>query len=153
VCCSQDASDVEDKGNDLKDSPAIGKLPLNGGSVTDYKKVFNEKAPLRLEGSKIVRFEDGSKKQELNYENGKKNGVFQRWYSNGQLEKKGSYKDDRFDGFFEAWNEEGVRKWTGFYRDGKQHGEWTLFDKSGNPMPAIYFKDGIETTHDLPAFR
>ena len=120
---------------------------------TDFNVALKNKMPIRLEGSRVFRFEDGTKKQVLNYTDGKKNGVFKRWYSNGQLEKRGSYKDDRFDGFLEAWNEEGVRKWTGFYRDGKQHGEWILFDKSGNPMPAIYFKHGIETTHELPAFR
>ena len=149
--------DAEDKSNDSKlegeGSPANGKFILNEGTVTEHKKIFIERTPVRLEGPIIERFEDGTNKQVLNYTDGKKNGVFQRWFSNGQLEKRGRYKDDRFDGFFEAWNEEGVRKWTGFYRDGKQHGEWILFDKSGNPMPAIYFKDGIETTHELPAFR
>ena len=157
LSCSQDVPEVEDKGNNLKledeESPASGKFILNEGEVTEHKKIFNKKTPIRLEGPKIERFEDGTKKQVLNYTDGKKNGVFQRWFSNGQLEKSGSYKDDRFDGFLEAWNEEGVRKWTGFYRNGKQHGEWILFDKSGNPMPAIYFKDGIEITHELPAFR
>ena len=149
--------EVEEKGNNLKlegeEIPANGKFILNEGTVTEHKKIFIERTPVRLEGPIIERFEDGTNKQVLNYTDGKKNGVFQRWFSNGQLEKRGRYKDDRFDGFFEAWNEEGVRKWTGFYRDGKQHGEWILFDKSGNPMPAIYFKDGIETTHELPAFR
>ncbi len=157
LSCSQDVPEVEIKGNNLKledeESPASGKFILNEGEVTEHKKIFNKKTPIRLEGPKIERFEDGTKKQVLNYTDGKKNGVFQRWFSNGQLEKSGSYKDDRFDGFLEAWNEEGVRKWTGFYRNGKQHGEWILFDKSGNPMPAIYFKDGIEITHELPAFR
>ena len=156
MSCSQDAPEVEDKDNNMKlageDSAASDKFLIKE-RVPDHEKNFNKRAPVSLEGSRIVRFEDGSKKQELNYTNGKKNGVFQRWYSNGQLEKRGNYKDDRFDGFFEAWNKEGQRKWTGSYREGKQHGEWILFDKSGNPMPAIYFKDGIETTHDLPAFR
>ena len=156
MSCSQDASEIEDKDNALKSegegTHAGGKFLIKGMGP-DHKKNFNERPPVKLEGSRIARFEDGTKKQELNYTNGRKNGIFQRWYSNGQLEKRGNYKDDRFDGLFEAWNEEGERKWKGFYREGKQNGEWILFDKSGNPMPAIYFKDGIETTHELPAFR
>jgi len=155
--CSQEDSDRHVASNELtivrEENPPHRKFLLNERADSDRKLVLLDTKPISLEGTKLDWFEDGSKKQELNYSDGKKNGSFTKWYPNGQLQKKGGYKDDRFDGFFEAWNDEGVRRWTGSYRVGKQHGEWIFFDKNGAALPAIYFKDGIETTRELPIFR
>ncbi len=157
LSCSREDPDSQGETNELSSvregSPSGRKITLNEGKGIGLKQILKDRKPISLEGPKIDRFDNGSKKQELNYSDGKKNGIFQRWFPNGQLEKRGNYRDDRFDGFFEAWNEEGVRKWKGFYQEGKQHGEWILFDKNGNALPTIYFKDGIETTHELPTFR
>ena len=155
--CSQEGSDSYVAPNELttvrEENSSHRKLLLNERVDSNQKLVMLDTKPISLEGTKFDWFEDGSKKQELNYVDGKKNGIFKKWYPNGQLEKKGGFKDDRFDGFFEAWNDEGVRRWTGTYRVGMQHGEWVFFDKNGAALPAIYFKDGIETTRELPMFR
>ena len=61
--------EAEDKSNDSKlegeENPASDKFILNEGTVTEHKKIFIERTPVRLEGPIIERFEDGTKKQVL----------------------------------------------------------------------------------------
>jgi len=129
------------------------KIPFKPVEISKLEEFDLPTIQGELEGLHVDRFDDGSKKQELYYQNNQKNGVFQKWFAHGQLEKRGNYKNDRFDGFFEAWNEEGVPRWKGFYKDGMQDGEWVLYDKEGNALPTIYFKEGVEITRTLPTFR
>ena len=37
------------------------------------------------------------------YKDGKRDGPWERYYENGQLEKKGSYKDGELDGSWELY--------------------------------------------------
>jgi antitoxin component YwqK of YwqJK toxin-antitoxin module len=41
------------------------------------------------------------------YKDGKRDGPWERYYENGQLEKKGSYKDGELDGLYERYYENG----------------------------------------------
>ena len=98
-------------------------------------------------------YEVGTRKSEINYENGVKNGLSRTWFSDGVLKEEKGYSDDRFHGQFRAlWNTGDLRI-SGFYNNGKQHGEWILYDKEGNPMPSIYYENGVEVTRILPSLR
>ena len=47
-------------------------------------------------------YENGQKKEETLYKDGKKNGSGIRWYPNGQIAQKGNFLNDMQDGFLEA---------------------------------------------------
>ena len=38
------------------------------------------------------------------YKNGKKHGLWESYYSNGEVYYKGNYKDDKQDGYWEPYN-------------------------------------------------
>jgi antitoxin component YwqK of YwqJK toxin-antitoxin module len=62
-----------------------------------------------LEGLVTERSENGEKKFEGTYKNGKKDGLFTWWYENGQKEYEALYKDGRKISV-EEWNEDGSVK-------------------------------------------
>ena len=61
--------------------------------------------------------------------------------------------DDRLHGIYQKWNQDGLPTVQGYYLKGKQDGEWVLYDKSGNPMPSIYYENGVEVTRELDRIR
>ena len=66
---------------------------------------------------KVLRKRSIRKKR--NYKDGKKDGLFEKYYENGQLESKGNYKDGKWDGIHEKYYENGQLKKKGNYKDGK----------------------------------
>ena len=67
-------------------------------------------------------YENGEKKFEGTFKNGKKEGLFTWWYENGQKEYEGLYEDGRKISV-EEWNEDGSVK------------------KSLNEMPLVQIKE------------
>ena len=43
-----------------------------------------------------------------NYKDGKEEGVYERYYKNGQLEEKGTYKYGKLDGIWEYYFDDGM---------------------------------------------
>ena len=72
-----------------------------------YKKFTN--VPFTGEISGI---ESGS------FKNGKKDGLWEGYYENGQLYGKGNYKDGKPDGLWEHFNEDGSLNRTETWKDG-----------------------------------
>ncbi|MDC0157063.1 toxin-antitoxin system YwqK family antitoxin, partial [Verrucomicrobia bacterium] len=64
-------------------------------------------------------YENGQKEAEVNYKDGKKNGIETWWYWNGQKSWEGNLKDGKEDGLFSWWYESGVKEFEGNYKDGK----------------------------------
>ena len=56
---------------------------------------------------------------EGNYNNGKRDGIYKKYYSNGQLEYQGEYYDGKEDGLFRSYSENGQLKEESFYSDGE----------------------------------
>ena len=73
-----------------------------------YKKFTN--VPFTGE---ISCLENGS------FKKGKKNGLWEKYYKNGQLWVKGNYKDGIKDGLWEFFNKDGSLKKTETYEDGE----------------------------------
>ena len=46
-------------------------------------------------GRHVIHYENGQKKQEGNYKEGKLDGLVTLWYENGQKESEGNYKDGK----------------------------------------------------------
>jgi len=70
----------------------------------------------------IKHFEGNNKKDQIedkgNYIDGKKDGLWEEYYDNGQLKAKGVYKEGKEDGIWEVFNEQGKLKAKINYRLG-----------------------------------
>jgi hypothetical protein len=68
----------------------------------------NENKPFT--GKWIVYSQNGEKKLEMNFINGKKNGLQKTWYENGQKANEINYVDGKENEFQASWHENGEKK-------------------------------------------
>ena len=73
---------------------------------------------IKLEGLHTGWYENGQKKEEITYKNGKRNGKWTLWYENGQKKLEGHYETNRAEG------------------------KWTEGDENGRIMEEQYYKMG-----------
>jgi antitoxin component YwqK of YwqJK toxin-antitoxin module len=64
-------------------------------------------------------YENGQKRSEGTYKNGKEDGLFITWYENGQKRSEGTYKNGKEDGLFITWYENGQKSSEITYKDGE----------------------------------
>jgi antitoxin component YwqK of YwqJK toxin-antitoxin module len=116
-------------------------------------------------GLYIGRDEDGKKRYEGTYKDGKKDGLqtwwgrdghkkektFKdekqvgletHWYPNGQKRHEGTWKDGKPDGLHTGWFEDGKKRSEVTYKDGKRDGLRTCWYKNGQKMYVKTFMDG-----------
>lgn len=125
---------------------------LNGKKVGTWMEYFNKTTYLP---KKIV-----------NYENGKRNGIYVEIDNTGSITKKAEYKDDVLDGQVSEWfrggrlsklhtykngqldgrqilcYEQGGNLEVSEYKDGQRNGETVWFDEKGNKKMSIMYKNG-----------
>jgi antitoxin component YwqK of YwqJK toxin-antitoxin module len=87
-------------------------------------------------------FENGQKKFEHTYRNGKLNGPSSIWYSGGQKKESGFYKDGEPHGYFTYWNENGQRREDGSFQGGQKEGLYTYWHDNGQKRQEIFYKGG-----------
>ena len=125
------------------------------------KYLPNEKTPFT--GKAESFYENGQKKGEVNFKDGKEDGLFRWWGENGQKEAEGTYKEGKEDGLWTFWYENGQKKWEWNYKDGKLwtaigwkpngekcpesnikdwNGVWVLYDDDGTVSHRRTYKDG-----------
>lgn len=122
-----------------------------GMDLVTKHKIIDQGSGNFFNGSRTEWYEDGEKKEEAEYSNGKKNGVFKSWYPNGQIEREGTMVNDRWSGDYREWYENGQLCVSGKYVDGKREGEWIFFQEEGESLPPIVFRSGEEVTRELPS--
>ena len=125
------------------------------------KYLPNEKTPFT--GKAESFYENGQKKGEVNFKDGKEDGSATYWGENGQKEAEGTYKEGKEDGLWTFWYENGQKKWEWNYKDGKLwtaigwkpngekcpesnikdwNGVWVLYDDDGTVSHRRTYKDG-----------
>ena len=85
--------------------------------------------------------ENGQKKDEYTYKNGKMHGPFTEWHENGQKAEDGTYKDGKEDGPFTLWHENGQKMSEGTYKDGKMHGIFRSWYEDGQKRSELIWKN------------
>jgi antitoxin component YwqK of YwqJK toxin-antitoxin module len=74
-----------------------------------------------------------------------KDGKYQAWYSNEQIEKSGNYKDNKKHGLWKYWSKEGLLSAEAEYNEGMKEGLYNKYDENGNlKSESIYNKDTLE---------
>jgi antitoxin component YwqK of YwqJK toxin-antitoxin module len=79
---------------------------------------------------------------------GRKEGLWEFFYSNGKIHWRTPYRDGKEDGIEEIFYENGNIEWRTTYKEGKKDGIQTFYDEQGNIIRTRHWKDGklIETT-------
>jgi antitoxin component YwqK of YwqJK toxin-antitoxin module len=117
-------------------------------SETSKKKLF---VPRRLSG-------EDSKWLELNKINtekygrpinqythdGLKTGMWEEYFTDGQLSMKGSYIDNKKEGIWEEYDEYDDSIQKGPYKNGKKDGKWVFYYMNGNIENEGSFKDDLK---------
>jgi antitoxin component YwqK of YwqJK toxin-antitoxin module len=75
----------------------------------------------------VYWYENGQKKAEGTFKDGKLEGPYTSWYENGQKKAEANYKDGKLEGLVTLWYESGKKKSESTYNDGKQQGHSTTW--------------------------
>ena len=54
-----------------------------------------------------------------------KDGLYTEWYENGNKKLEYTYNDGKMDGLRTFWYEDGQKRWLSSYKDGERDGLWT----------------------------
>ena len=84
-------------------------------------------------------FENGQKQKVVVYKDGKKTGLFTKWYENGQKWSEMPFKDGKEHGLFTKWYENGQIMEKGSYNSGRlTSGEyWDAYGKKIPPAKKV----------------
>ena len=70
-------------------------------------------------GRLVQKYDNGQKRREVNFKDGKKDGVSTEWHVNGQKEFEEHYKDGKRNGLSNSWYENGQKKYERNFKDNK----------------------------------
>ena len=85
---------------------------------------------------------NGQKEGELNYKDGKPDGLWTEWYEDGQKEEERTYKDGEVDGLGTEWYENGQKKTEGNWENDQRNGLSTGWYENGQKAVEANLKDG-----------
>jgi len=68
---------------------------------------------------------------EVNYANGKRDGLYTEWHENGQKKEESNYVSGKLDGLRTVWHENGQKEFEGNYRNGKEQRGSKWWDEYG----------------------
>ena len=93
-------------------------------------------------GKLIIYYENGQKKGEGNYKEGKQDGLWTWWDENGKKKREGNYKEGKLDGLWTHWYENGQKKSEGTVKEGKLDGLRTEWDENGHVTKMETYRNG-----------
>ena len=103
---------VEEKQEELEEEVKNEEPPTESKPKTDGVKMddlefrdriaYFEDSPYT--GKVFKMHDNGQKKAEMNFKNGKPDGVFIGWYENGKKEMESNWKDGQMNGLQRGWN-------------------------------------------------
>ena len=71
------------------------------------------------------------------------------WYDNGEMEYQVNFKNGKMDGLFKGWYDNGKKKSEKNFKDGRREGSSVMWYENGQKMEEIMYKndqkDGLET--------
>ena len=91
-------------------------------------------------------WDNGNKKVETHFKNGKPDGLTTGWYESGKKKGETRYKNGKPEGLFTLWYESGVKGVEGHYKNGKKEGLQTAWYESGEFWLAIGIVSGVLIT-------
>lgn len=96
----------------------------------------------RAHGLSLARYPGGALRFRRLYRAGKREGVHEGFWPNGQLQFTYRYVEDLFEGEQRAYHANGVLAELRHYRAGHEEGLQRFFDETGRIIANYTFKDG-----------
>jgi hypothetical protein len=84
-------------------------------------------------------YPDGTKAEEVGFNNGRKNGLYTAWYENDQKKLQCRFRNDILDGEVVAWFEDGRIRFSVNYADGKRQDQWIRYHEKGGIVASMNF--------------
>ena len=106
---------------------------------------FDDYGNLIKDGKWLFWNESGIIKEEVNFNNGKRQGLTTYFSSTGKESAKIIYKDDLpWDGEWTTWYQNGSKKETGIYAQGQKQSPWTAWYENGQKKYVIHYVNSIK---------
>ncbi len=124
---------------------------LPDGMLTEYDKEENIITQGDyLEGKKEGHwvYQVGDNKDEGEYVEDLRNGLWKSYYGEGNLRFEGKFIDDNPNGEHTWYWDNGKVKQKGKYVMGRKNGDWKKYDESGIPIIIISYSGGKEVKYD-----
>lgn len=86
-----------------------------------------------LDGLKTLWYDDGMKKSEGRFVQGRKEGAWTFWYENGRKRWEGTYHLDLVEGPEQSWYRDGGLCYSGVSASGNRHGTFRAWHENGQP--------------------
>ena len=90
-----------------------------GDLIQNDDKYYYKEKPYSGKSKGVIKWEDDQLLLKGSFKDGKKDGVFEQWYSNGQLRKEEKYKVGEKNGLTTWWHGNGQLRLEWNYKDGK----------------------------------
>jgi antitoxin component YwqK of YwqJK toxin-antitoxin module len=124
---------------------------VNVDELEDREGVFYLKlSNTPYTGKSFELHENGNKKSEETWKDGKQHGLAHLYYENGQMEQESNWKDGKGNGLITDWYEDGQKKAEGNWKDGKQEGPSAFWYENGQKKSEETWKnnerDGTHTS-------
>ena len=109
---------------------------------------YENNSEVGFTGWAVTTYENGQKKYEGAFKDGKRNGEDTGWYENGQKKYEGTCKNGEWVGKRTAWYENGQKKYEGTSKNGEMEGKHSQWYENGQKQVESTWKDGkmIEST-------
>jgi antitoxin component YwqK of YwqJK toxin-antitoxin module len=105
----------------------------------EYEKYLT---PIEPHGIETTYYPDSKMIEEkTTYINGIKNGLYEKYYPNGQLYIKANYKNRRLDGLYQKFYQNGKLEFEKNYVDGKFDGPYIQWHDNGNLIAQYTYKN------------
>ena len=85
-------------------------------------------------------------KKELNFKDGKEDGLLTIWHENGQKSYEIKFKDGKKDGLWTGWYDNGQKSSEGNSKRRKEDGLWPRWQEDGNLTSKTKYKYKDETS-------
>ena len=133
-----------------KDNEFITALAKPEGVNMDEELVFRKdiaylkNSDTPYTGKAFALHENGQKQLEVNFKDGKYDGLFTDWHENGQKMSEGNFKDGKEYGLHTMWYKNGQKQSEANYKDAKVDGLEVWWHKNGQKQIERHFKDDIK---------
>ena len=87
-------------------------------------------------------YDNEQTKSEKSYKDGKRDGKWTEWYMNGHKQSEKSYKDGKHDMKYIRWYFNGHKEFERSYKNGKEDGKWIKWYNNGQKVLEQSYKDG-----------
>ena len=117
------------------EQPKKGKLfiPRKLSGEGSRWVIWNNEQPIK----------DGVRINQYDIETGEKDGYWETYDRDGNLESKGNYVNGKADGYFESYDEDGKLYEKGHYKNGEMVGYWETYDYTENVYNKGHYKNNL----------